>query len=153
MWFDFVFPFRYFEFYCENFDENENFIINQPNHTTSLYFPFIREDFSYPTVENNEVAEIWMSRSSSDEYNIKDKETVDKIVECAKSDGEIPLDKDIVEYIKEYSCDNHCFYLKYVGYPLIEDFHIEETEDGRYIVDQYTAEEYDTIYYQDEAHQ
>ena len=51
------------------------------------------------------------------------------------------------DFIVANSWDNHCIHLKYEGYPLIEEFFVTETEDGRYIVDQYTAEEYDTIYY------
>ena len=93
-----------------------------------------------------------MSLSSSYEI-IKDESTVNKIVECAKSDGKIELDKNIVSYIQKYSFDSHCFYLRYVDCPLVEEFHIEETEDGKYIIDQYTPEEYNTIYWEEEAHQ
>ena len=144
---DFFFPFEYFEAYCESFDKQINFICLNSYDTV-----FVKEGFVFPTIEENEVSEVWMSASSTYEI-IKDKEKVAKIVECAKSKGELELDEDVVEYIKKYSWDNHCFYLKYAGYPLVEEFHIEETEDGRYVVDQFTAEEYDTIYYHNTAHQ
>lgn len=140
----------YFYYYSETFDENKYFIIdNYRYHFTEIY---VDENFVFPTIENDNVDEIWMSKSSSYEI-IKEKTTVKKIVECAKSDGEIELDKEIYDYIKKYSYDHHCFYLKYDGYPILEKFYIEETEDGRYIIDQYTPEEYDTIYWEEEAHQ
>lgn len=142
-----IVPFIYFEPYSVEFDKNTEFI--------NLYYfdkVLVYEDFIYPTINENKVVEVWMSLSSSYEI-IKDKSTVNKIVECAKSNGEIELDKGIVDYIKKYSWDNHCFYLRYADCPLVEEFHIEETEDGRYIIDQFTLEEYDTIYWEDEAHQ
>ena len=141
----------YFYYYSETFDKNRDFIIdNNSYHPTEIY---VDENFSFPTIENNSVDEVWMSQSSDDKDNIKDKQIVNKVVECAKSDGEIELDKDMYDYIKKYSWDNHCFYLKCEGYPIVEEFHLEETEDGRYIVDQYTPEEYNTIYREEEAHQ
>lgn len=136
-----IFLVNWFCYYSETYDKNHNFITN--NSTNSLY---IKEDFIFPILEKNEINEIWLSLSSSYEI-INDKETVDKIVDCAKSNGEKELDKEIYDYIIENSWDNHCIYLKYEGYPLVEEFFVTETEDGRYIVDQYTAEEYDTIYY------
>ena len=139
-------PFRYVETLCEKFDKTTNFI-----YIPHLDQVCVKENFVYPTLENNEIDEVWMSHSSSYEI-IKDKENIEKIVECAKSEGKIFLDKEIVDYIKRYSSDNHCFWVKYEGYPLVEEFHIKETEDGRYIIEQYTQEEYDTIYWEDEAH-
>jgi len=142
-----IIPLIYFEAYSVELDKNTDFI--------NLYYfdkVLVDENFTYPTIEENEVVEVWMSLSSSYEI-IKDESTVNKIVECAKSDGKIELDKNIVSYIQKYSFDSHCFYLRYVDCPLVEEFHIEETEDGRYIIDQYTLEEYDTIYWEEEAHQ
>lgn len=142
-----IIPLIYFEPYSVELDKNTDFI--------NLYYfdkVLVDENFTYPTIEKNEVVEVWMSLSSSYEI-IKDESTVNKIVECAKSDGKIELDKNIVSYIQKYSFDSHCFYLRYVDCPLVEEFHIEETEDGRYIIDQYTPEEYDTIYWEEEAHQ
>ena len=140
----------YFYYYSETFDENRDFIIdNNRYHFTEIY---VDENFVFPTIENNEVEAVWMSASSSDEDNITEKETVKKIVKCIKSNGEIELDKEIVDYIKKYSWDYHCFCLKYKGYPIVEQFHIEETEPGRYIVHQFTPEEYNTLYFDDEAH-
>lgn len=145
LWFD-----GYFYYYSETLDKNKDFIIDKDRyHFNDIY---VDENFVFPTKENNKVDEVWMSHSSSYEI-IKDESTVDKIVACAKSDGKIELDKEIVDYIKKYSWDYHCFYLKYEGYPIVEEFHIEETEDGRYIVNQYTPEEYNTIYWEEEAHQ
>ena len=142
-------PFLYFCYTNESLDKNNFFITHDSKWRLDL---FVKENFIFPTLEGNEIDEVWMSASSTYEI-IKDKEKVAKIVECAKSKGELELDEEVVEYIKKYSWDNHCFYLKYAGYPLIEEFHIEETEDGRYVVDQFTAEEYDTIYYHNTAHQ
>ena len=138
----------YFSYLSEVYDKNRDIIVvnfDPPER-------FFDENFVFPTKEENKVDEIWMSHSSSYEI-ITDKATVDKIVKCAKSDGKIELDKDIYDYIKKYSADHHCLWLKYEGYPIVEEFHIKETEDGRYIIDQYTPEEYDTIYWEEEAHQ
>ena len=148
---DFLFMWDIAYFYSEHNDKNKNFMRCNIWGRTSDDF-YVKESFVYPTIYKNEVHEVWMSKSSSYEI-IKDKKTVDKIVECAKSDGEIELDKDVYDYIKKYSADHHCLWLKYEGYPIVEEFHIEETEDGRYIIDQYTPEEYDTIYWEEEAHQ
>lgn len=137
---------NYFCFYSKHDDLYSNFIIKQPN-DSSVCQLYVKKNFVFPTIHKNKLNEVWLSLSSFDTDNIKDSDIVNKIVECVKSEGEIALDKEIVDYIKKYSWDNHCFYLKYEGYPLVEEFHIEETEDGRYIVDQYTAEEYDTIYW------
>lgn len=144
---DCIVPFIYFEPYSESFDKNINFIALY-NYDEIL----IKENFVFPTIENNEIHEVWMSLDILDN-KIKDANTVNRIVECAKSNGEIGLDKDIYDYLKENSWDNHCIYLKYEGYPLVEEFFITETDDGRYIIDQYTAEEYDTIYWDEPAHQ
>ena len=51
------------------------------------YDVYVKEDFVFPTLESNEIDEVWMSLLSDGKYNIKDKETVSKIVECAKSKG------------------------------------------------------------------
>ena len=144
---DFFLPWDSFVYYSDDFDYNDAFIRVFPY--DNLY---VKKGFIYPTVDKNEIDEVWMSHSST-YHIITDKATVDKIVECAKSDGEIPLDKDIVEYIKEHSWDNHCLNLKYKGYPLVEKVYIEEIKEGRYIIKQYPMEDFDTIYYQDEAHQ
>ena len=148
---DFLFMWNSVYFYSDYYDRNKNFMRCDIWGRTSDDF-YVKERFVYPTLYKNDINEVWMSHLSSYEI-IKDEETVDKIVKCAKSDGKLELDKEIVDYIKKYSWDNHCFYLKYDGYPIVEEFHIEETEDGRYIVDQYTPEEYDTIYWEEEAHQ
>ena len=140
-----------FTFYSKHFDENSDFIKCwvRENSSPEIY---IKEGFKFPTIENNEIDEVWMSGSSSDESHIKDKTKVDKIVECAKSKGEIELDKDLYDYIKKNSYDYHCIHLKYKGYPLAENFFIEETEDGRYVINQYTKEEYEAPFFASEAH-
>lgn len=138
--------YRYFCFCNSKNDIDSNFLVAAPGKLDRI---FIKKDFDFPTLNSSEVNEIWMSLSSTDEDNIKDITIVNHIVECAKSNGELALDKDVYEQIKSTSWDNHCFYLKYKGYPLVEEFHIEETEDGRYIVSQYTASEYDTVYLDD----
>lgn len=146
----FYFHPKYFYIYSE-YDKHENFL------AVTLYprvsSVFVREGFIYPTIETTQVEAVWLSLDAESDDNIKDKETIDKIVECAKSNGEIELDKDIYDYLKENSWDNHCINLKYEGYPLVEEFFITKTDDGRYIIDQYTAEEYDTIYWDEPAHQ
>ena len=141
---------KYFFYYSETYDKNRNFIVE--NNRYDFNDKYVDENFVFPTIEDNEVDEIWMSLSSSYDV-IKDKETVDKIVECAKSEGKIELDKAIVGYIKKRSHDNHCIHLKYKGYPIVEEFHIAETEDGKYIVEQYATEEYYWLHREDEAHQ
>ena len=148
---DYVPPFAYFCLYSKKFDRYANFIIEDPHDSEACIH--MKKGFLVPSLEYNNVDMICMSLDTKYEDNIKEKETIEKIVECAKSNGKIELDKEIVDYIKKYSWDYHCFYLKYEGYPLVEEFHIEETEDGRYIIDQYTPEEYDTIYWEEEAHQ
>ena len=148
---DYFPPFDYFTFYNNEFDENSNFIIIHTTDTTVTKV-YVKDDFIMPSLKYNEIDMVCMSLDAKDEDNIKNKEAIEKIVECAKSEGELELDKEIVDYIKKYSWDNHCFCLKYKGYPLVEEFHIKETEDGRYVVDQFTEEEYDTIYYDDELH-
>ncbi len=148
---DFFPPFEYICLYSEEFDTYSNFIIKNPNGFNEQIY--VKTNLILPTLKKNEIDMVFMSLSSNDKDNISDKNTVKKIVECAKSNGKIELDKDIYDYIKKYSADHHCLWLKYEGYPIVEEFHIEETEDGRYIVDQYTPEEYDTIYWEEEAHQ
>ena len=150
--FDFWPPIEYITFYNSEFDKNSNFIILHAT-DTSVTEIYVKKTFVIPSLKYNEVDMVCMSLDAKDENNIKDKKTVNKIVECAKSNGEIGLDKDIYDYLKENSWDNHCIYLKYEGYPLVEEFFITETDDGRYIIDQYTAEEYDTIYLDEPAHQ
>lgn len=142
-----LFSIEYIVPYSVNFDKNQNFVW-----LYSYDRILVKEDFVFPTIEKNEVEAVWMSASSSDEDHITDKEAVDKIVKCIQSNGEIELDKKIVDYIKKYSWDNHCVHLKYKDYPILEDYHIEETEDGRYILKQYTPEEYDAPFWEDAAH-
>jgi len=142
-----LFSIEYIVPYSENFDKNQNFVW-----LYSYDRLMVKEDFVFPTIENNEVEAVWMSASSSDEDHITDKETVEKIVDCIKSNGKIELDKVIVGYIKKRSWDNHCIHIKYKDYPILEDYHIEETEDGRYILKQYTPEEYDAPFWEDAAH-
>lgn len=141
-----LYPFDYITPYSEKFDPEHNFVWIK-----SYDDVLVKREFVLPTIESNKVDEVWMSQSSSYEI-IKEKETVDKIVKCAKNNGEIELDKEIVDYIKKHSWDNHCFYLKYKDIPIIEEYHICETEDGKYIIEQFTEEEYLSIYFDDNAH-
>ena len=141
---------KYFFYYSETYDKNRNFIVK--NNRYDFNEIYVDENFVFPTIENNEVEAVWMSASASDEDHITDKETVDKIVKCIKSNGEIELDKVIVGYIKKRSWDYHCFCVKYKDYPIIEQFHISKTEEGKYIIKQFTPEEYNTVYYDDELH-
>lgn len=142
-----LFSIEYIVPYSANFDKNQNFVW-----LYSYDRVLVKEGFVFPTIENNEVEAVWMSASSSDEDHITDKETVNKIVKCIKSNGKMKLDKSIVRYIKKHSWDNHCIHLKYKDYPILEDYHIEETEDGRYILKQYTPEEYDAPFWENKSH-
>lgn len=139
-------PFDYITPYSEKFDKDYNFVWIK-----SYDDVLVKKKFVLPTIESNKVDEVWMSRSSSYEI-IKDKETVDKIVKCAKSNVEIELDKEIVDYKKKHSWDNHCFYLKYKDLPIIEEYHICEIEDGKYIIEQYTPEEYAAPFWENVTH-
>ncbi len=140
---DLLLPWDRFVFYSSDYDNIGAFIRVFPY--DNLY---VVKDFVYPTINKNKISEIWMSCSSSYEI-IKNKLWVNQIVESAKSKGQKGIDKEVYDYIVSNSWDNHCIYLKYEGYPLVEEFYVTETEDGRYIVDQYTAEEYDTIFYEE----
>ena len=142
-----LFSIEYIVPYSVNFDKNQNFVW-----LYSYDRILVKEDFVFPTIEKNQVEAVWMSASSSDEDHITDKETVDKIVKCIKSNGKIELDKSIVRYIKKYSWDNHCIHLKYKDYPILEDYHIEEKGNDRYILKQYTSEEYDAPFWEDKTH-
>ncbi len=142
-----LFSIEYIVPYSVNFDKNQNFVW-----LYSYNRILVKEGFVFPTIDKNEVEAVWMSAAYSDKDHITDKETVDKIVKCIKSNGKIELDKSIVRYIKKHSWDSHCIHLKYKDYPIIEDYHIEETEDGGYILKQYTPEEYDAPFWEDAAH-
>ncbi|MBR3768692.1 MAG: hypothetical protein IKL10_10720 [Clostridia bacterium] len=128
---DLIPPYSYFSF-CE---DSNDFIFESP-HDTSLNLLYIKEGFVFPDIENDEINEIWMSLSSDDNDNITDEKIVKKIVDCAKSKSAKELDKDIYDYISEKSWDNHHIYMKYKEYPLVEEFFVIKSEDGRYIIKQ-----------------
>ncbi len=128
---DFLPPYSYFSF-C---GESDDFIFQQPD-DTSLNILFIKKDFQFPDIYNNEIEEVWMSLGPYDSDNITDKTKVNKIVDCVKNAPNQELNKEIYDYISEKSWDNCHFYLKYKGYPLVEEFCIAVIEDGRYIVQQ-----------------
>lgn len=123
-------PYSYFSF-C---GESNDFIFESPD-DTSLNILYVKEGFVFPDIENNEICEIWMSLSSDSNFTIKDEKTVRTIVECAKNKNEKELDKNLYDYIIKKSWDNCHIYLKYNGYPLVEEFFVTKNEDGRYIVD------------------
>ena len=62
------------------------------------------------------------------------------------------LEKEIVNYIKKYSWDSHCIHIKYKDCPIIEDYHLETTKEGGYIIKQYTPEEYAAPFWEDKSH-
>ena len=126
---DLFLPWDRFVYYSADYDNEGAFIRVFPY--DNLY---LIKDFVYPTIYKSEISEIWMSCSSSYEI-IKNKLWVNQIVESAKSKGQKEIDKEIYDYIVEKSWDNHCIYLKYEGYPLVEEFFVKETEDGRYIAE------------------
>lgn len=128
---DFLPPYSYFSF-C---GESDDFIFEQPD-DTSLNILFIKKDFQFPDIYNNEIEEVWLYLDPYCDVNIKDKAKVKKIVDCAKNETTQELDKEIYDYIFKNSWDNCHIFLKYKGYPLVEEFRIAITEDGRYIVQQ-----------------
>lgn len=78
--------FSYFEPYCEVLDKNMHFI-----YLSDWDMVLMKEDFVFPTLENNQVNEIWFSLSNDD---VKDNsDWVRQVVECAKSNGGKELDK------------------------------------------------------------
>lgn len=121
-------PYSYFSF-C---GENDDFIFEQPD-DSSLNLLLVKKDFQFPNIYNNEIEEVWMSLGPYDSDNITDKTKVIKIVDCVKNAPNQELNKEIYDYISEKSWDNCHFYLKYKGYPLVEEFCIAVIEDGRYI--------------------
>lgn len=121
-------PYSYFSF-C---GESNDFIFEQPN-DSSLNLLFVKKDFEFPDIYNNEIEEVWMSLDPYDSNKITDKTKVNKIVDCTKNAPNQELTKEIYDYISKNSWDNYHFYLKYKGYPLVEEFCVTVTEDGRYI--------------------
>lgn len=133
-------PFDYFVPYCDSFDKSWNFIVVSPyDFETSMVY--VKSNFRYPTIKTDSVNEIWTSLFNTNSV-ISDKSIVANIVECAKT--KTKLDEEIYEQLNLRNGGS--LFFKYDGYPLVEEFHVEETEDGRYIVDQYTASEYDSVY-------
>lgn len=124
-------PYSYFSF-CS---ESNDFIFEQPD-DSSLNLLLVKKDFEFPDIYNNEIEEVWLSLDPYCDDNITDKTNVQKIVDCAKNQTEQKLDKEIYHYILEKSWDNCHIYLKYKGYPLVEEFCVAITEDGRYMVQQ-----------------
>jgi len=121
-------PYSYFSF-CE---EGNDFIFESPN-DTSLNLLYVKEGFAFPNIQDNEIDEVWMSLSSDENDRIKVKDTVKTIVNCAKSNGKSQLPQDIYDQITEKSWDQLHIYLKYKGYPLVEEY-VVAVADGRYVV-------------------
>ena len=128
-------PYSYFSF-CE---EGDDFIRESPD-DTSLDVLYVKEGFVFPNINENEVNEIWtyLDPDAGQDTKITDEEKVRQIVDCAKNMGEKELDKDIYDFIVEKSWKkDYCyFFLKYTGYPLVEEFYVDMIEDGRYVVKQ-----------------
>ena len=82
------------------------------------------------------VNEIWLSLNSEDKENIKDEKIITQLVDCMKNTADREIDKEIYDYIVENSWDNSHFYLKYNGYPLVEEFYVSTDRNGKYIVSQ-----------------
>ncbi|MBQ2827966.1 MAG: helix-turn-helix transcriptional regulator [Clostridia bacterium] len=125
---DFFPPYSYFSF-C---GESNDFIFEQPD-DSSLNLLLVKKDFQFPDIYNNEVEEVWMSLDPYDSGNITDKTKANKIVDRMINASKQGLTKEIYDYILKNSWDNCHFYLKYKGYPLVEEFCVTVTEDGRYI--------------------
>lgn len=124
-------PYSYFSF-C---GESNDFIFESPD-DTSLNLLYVKEGFVFPNIYKNEVDEVWMSLSPFDNGNITDEITVKTIVDCAKSKTKKELDTKLYDYIFEKSWDNYHVYVKYSGYPLVEEFFVIRTKDGRCVVEQ-----------------
>ena len=110
-----------------------NFLIESPDDMDRV---FVKTGFVFPDTRKSKIDEIWLSLAPDDETHIKDSAVVNKIVECAKSDGKIELDKEIYNYIEKNSYNNNCILLKYEGYPLVEEFYVEKNKDGKCFVKQ-----------------
>lgn len=128
---DFLPPFNYFSF-C---GETDDLIIFGPN-DTSLQLLYVKEGFAFPDIQNCKVDEIWLSLNSEDKENIKDEKIITQLVDCMKNTADREIDKEIYDYIVENSWDNSHFYLKYNGYPLVEEFYVSTDRNGKYIVSQ-----------------
>ena len=124
-------PYSYFSF-CS---ESNDFIFEQPD-DSSLNLLLVKKGFEFPDIYNNEIEEVWLSLDPYCDDNITEKTKVMQIVDCVKNQTEQELDQDVYNYILEKSWDNCHVYLKYKGYPLVEEFCITITEDGRYMVQQ-----------------
>lgn len=122
-------PYSYFSF-C---GESDDFIFESPD-DTSLNILYVKEDFVFPNIFENEIDEIWMSLSVDDADNITDEKIVGKFVGFAKSEDDFGADEDIYSYISEKSCDGCRIFMKYKGYPLVEEFVLTEKEIGRYVI-------------------
>lgn len=128
---DFLPPFDYFSF-C---GETDDLIIFGPN-DTSLELLYVKEGFVFPNIRNCKVDEIWLSLNSEDKDNIKDEKIIAQLVDCIKNAADREIDKEIYDYIVENSWDNSHFYLKYKGYPLVEEFSVSTNEIGQYVITQ-----------------
>lgn len=124
-------PYSYFSF-CS---ESNDFIFEQPD-DSSLNLLLVKKDFDFPDIYKNEIEEVWLSLDPYNDDNITEKAKVKQIVDCAKNQTKQELNQETHNYIVEKSWDNCHVYLKYKGYPLVEEFCVACTEDGRYIVQQ-----------------
>lgn len=106
---------------------------------TSLNILYVKESFVFPNIFENEIDEIWMYLSADNANKITDEKMVEKIVGLAKNDDDFGADEDIYSYISEKSCDGYHIFMKYKGYPLIEEFVLTEKEI-------YTQRQLDALY-------
>ena len=141
---DYLFMWDRVGYYSEEYDEAHNFIIYCTwGGRQDIY---VKQNFVYPTLQNNNVDEVRMSLVDESKGIINDKEIVDEIIKCAKSNGEIELEEKTADYIKKHSDDSY-FFLMYEGYPLAQVFHLSESENGKYTIDNYGTQSYCTVWH------
>lgn len=129
--YDLLPPYSYFSF-C---GDSNDFVFQSPD-DTSLNILYVKNDFIFPNIVENEIDEIWMSLSIDNADNITDEKTVEKIVGLVKSGDDFGTNEDIYSYISEKSCDGCRIFMKYKGYPLVEEFVITEKDNCRYVITQ-----------------
>lgn len=126
--------YRFFSPYFSFCGDSNYFIVYQPDSFDWLY---VKENFVFPNISKNEVEEIRNMYAPFDYDTISDKKLINMIVHSAKSGDE--LDDDIYEQLLKW-CYNNRIYLKYTGYPLLEEFLLITTEDGRHMVEMSSVE-------------
>lgn len=127
-------PFSFITFPIYGHGDN-NDILFRYNHGilgSQVGWVYIREDYIFPTVQNNEVSYIELQFSSKESIHFTDEETVNKVIDCIKKRGDI---SDI------FSIEKYGIYKLMVHYkhaPVCE--YVGAIWDGKYMYrDEYWA--------------